>query len=169
MALRGRRSTDQDFAALYRETYSRVFNYAYYRLLDYAAAEDVVAETFCKAASAFNRFDSSRASFFTWVVAIERNCLIDYYRKNQGFVCLDDVSEAAFAVEEAYPELDETARTVHKLLEVLDEEDRELVYLKYYEEMRNTEIAQVLGMNASTVATRLSRAMARMREAGAGL
>ncbi|MBO4352682.1 MAG: sigma-70 region 4 domain-containing protein, partial [Eggerthellaceae bacterium] len=43
------------------------------------------------------------------------------------------------------------------------EEDRELVFLKYYEDKRNVEIAQILDMNPATVATRLRRALLTMR------
>ena len=45
------------------------------------------------------------------------------------------------------------------------ERDRELVALKYHEGLGNVEIARQLGMNPSTVSTRLSRALARMRQA----
>ena len=53
--------------------------------------------------------------------------------------------------------------SVGKLLEVLDDESRELVFKKYYEQKSNKQIALEMDMNASTVSTKLSRAMAKRR------
>ena len=52
---------------------------------------------------------------------------------------------------------------------MLDDDERELVVLKFREDMRNVDIAQQLGMNASTVSTLLSRAVAKMRAAANGI
>ena len=49
------------------------------------------------------------------------------------------------------------------MLSFISEDDRELVFLKYYEGKRNVEIAQLLDMNPATVATRLRRALMTMR------
>lgn len=165
--VRGRRSRRAaDFESLYREGYSTVYNYVYYRCLDQALTEDVVSDAFIKAAKAFDRFDAAKASFSTWVIAIARNCLNDHYRRNRAMFALDDVNEAVFAVEEEYPDLEEDRGALAKqLLETLSEEERELVFLKYFKDKRNTEIADELGMNASTVATKLMRAMQKMRAA----
>ena len=46
---------------------------------------------------------------------------------------------------------------------VASDESRELVFKKYYEQKSNKQIALEMDMNASTVSTKLSRAMAKMR------
>ena len=65
--------------------------------------------------------------------------------------------------EDEYPALDERQKRVAELLSCLSEDDRELVYLKYYQDKKNIEIAQLLDMNPSTVATRLRRALILIR------
>jgi RNA polymerase sigma factor (sigma-70 family) len=57
---------------------------------------------------------------------------------------------------------------VSRLFGVLDERSQRLVIMKYHDGMRNIDIAQELGMNPSTVASALSRAVAKMREAYEG-
>ena len=54
-----------DLEALYRENFQRVYNYAYYRLLDPMMAEDLTSIVFVKAAENFDRFDPSKAKFST--------------------------------------------------------------------------------------------------------
>jgi len=127
--------------------------------------DDIVSEAFLKAAKAFGRFDENRARFSTWVTSIARNCMTDYWRKHRQHAQIEDVSEATYAAEDDYPVLNEDAKLVKKLLEGLDEADREIVFLKYYEGLKNVDIARKLDMNPSTIATRLQRALVRMRSA----
>jgi RNA polymerase sigma factor (sigma-70 family) len=78
-------------------------------------------------------------------------------------VSLEKVVVDEPAVEDDYPVLDDRQQRVAKLLACLSEQDRELIYLKYYQEKKNVEIAQLFDMNPSTVATRLRRALIAMR------
>ena len=160
----GKTQTPSDrFTELYRESYSLVYNYVLFRMADRDAAETVVAEAFLKAARAFDRYDESRAKFSTWVIAIARNCMTDYRNAHKPTVDLDEVPPTHFAVVDAYPTVNEDAEFARALLKVLDDDERELVYCKYYLGLRNVDIAERLGMNASTVATKLSRALDKMR------
>ena len=157
-----------EFERLYRENYRRVYAFIRSRLLNKDAAEDLTSETFLNAARAFDRFDPSRASFSTWVLTIARNCTTSWIRKQYHELTMadltDDIDPAAPA--DSYPSLeDDAVGMTEKLLALLDEQDRAIVYLKYYEQMQNAEIARVLDMNASTVGTRLQRALAKMRAA----
>ena len=158
-------SKDARFTSLYRETFSKVFNYACYRLLDRVAAEEVTSDTFLRAYAAFDRFDPELASFSTWVIAIEKNCIINYLKRNKPTVPFEDVIEPVFASEDNRLDGLETDQLVLRALSVLDEHERELVFMKYQDEKRNVDIAEELGSNPSTVATQLARAVEKMRRA----
>ncbi len=162
------RDLASEFEGLYRENYPTVYNSVYYNMLDRDAAEDVTAEAFMRAARYFERFDSSRAGFATWVKAIARNCMADHYGKNKPTSALEDVPEAVFASDEGHASRAADADLVRFLLAAIEEDDRTLVFMKYYEGKRNAEIAQELEMNPSTVATRLQRALAKMRSVANG-
>lgn len=154
------------FATLYRESYRKVFGYLCTMLMDRTLAEDVAAQAYLKAYRAFATFDETRASFSTWVITIARNYAIQYLRKNGRVMSMSDkLDQMEPSQTDERIETYGNAAFATSLLNSLDAEDRQLVYLKYYEEMPNKQIAEVLGMNASTVGTRLSRAMARLRAA----
>ena len=153
----------RDIESLYRENFQKVYNYAYYRLLDPTLAEDLTSIVFTKAVANFDRFDASKGSFSTWVMRIAHNSLIDYYRTRRIDAALGDLGAREPSAIDGYPALDDHAKEVARLLSFISEEDRELVFLKYYEEKRNVEIAEMLDMNPSTVATRLRRALMAMR------
>lgn len=154
---------DRQLENLYRENFQRVYNYAYYRLLNAAEAEDATSAVFVKVVANIDKFDPSKASFSTWVTRIAHNVLVDGFRTRKPVVALDNVVVDEPSVEDDYPVLDDRQERVAKLLANLSPEDRELVYLKYYQGKKNVEIAQLLDMNPSTVATRLRRALQAMR------
>lgn len=154
---------DRQLENLYRANFQRVYNYAYYRLLDPAQAEDVTSAVFVKVVANIDKFDPSKASFGTWVTRIAHNVIVDRYRTLKPVVSLESIVANEPSSEDDYPVLDDRQERVAKLLSYLSEEDRELVYLKYYGEMKNVDIAQMLDMNPSTVATRLRRALQIMR------
>ena len=157
-------SREREFERLYLQSYSIVFNYVCFRMADKAATEDVVAEAFMKAARAFDRFDPTRSKFSTWVISIAVNCMNSYYRKVRPTTVLEDVPESVFCVEGEQSTVDERD-LVMRLLRVLDDEERQLVFMKYQEGKRNVDIASELDMNASTVSTKLANALAKMRNA----
>ena len=155
---------EREFEKLYLESYTLVYNYIFYRMAGDSAVEDIVAEAYLLAARSFGRFDPKRSKFSTWVTSIAINCMKDHYRKVKPTAAIEDVSETAIAVQGGQEAVDDR-ELVRKLLEVLDENERELVYLKYYQGMRNVDIAKDLNMNASTVSTKLANALAKMRAA----
>lgn len=155
----------RSFEHAYRTSYAQVYNYILRRMPNREAAEDVVAEAFLNAARFYHRFDPSRAKFSTWVISIARHCMSDYLEREADAVKLDDVPESTYAIESLHDELVGNQDLVLRMMTALDTDERELVFLKYYEGKRNVEIAEQLGLNPSTVSTRLSRALAKMRNA----
>ena len=154
---------ERDFERLYRESYSTVYGWVRVRMSSDEDAQDVVSEAFLNAARAFGSFDPSRAKFSTWVTTIARNCMISHFRKQRPSVTLEDVPETTYMVSGGQENVDDQL-LAKALLACLDDEERELVALKYREGLRNVEIAKELGMNPSTVATKLVRALNKMRQ-----
>ena len=154
---------EREFTRLYNESFATVYGYVRARAASDADAQDIVSEAFLNAARSFDAFDPARASFATWVVSIARNCMVSHYRREREHAVLDDVPESAFEVA---PEQDASLdlMLVKQLLACLDAEERELIALKYHDGMRNADIAQALGMNPSTVSSKLARALDKMRK-----
>lgn len=164
----GKDARAKEFEQYYRESYKGVYNYIYARVLNRADTEDIVSEAFIKAARNFDRFDPSRAAFSTWVITIARNCMISKMRKGKQEVLAEDVSYDldTVATNDEYTGLENNdAAMLVKLLKLISEEDREMVVLKYRDGLKNKEIAEIMGINASTVGTRLQRALEKMRAA----
>lgn len=157
-------SREREFEKLYREAYSSVYNFVFYSVLDQEKAQDIVSESFMRAAKYFYRYDDQKSSFATWVKSIARNCISDYFKKNKMNSDIDSVHESY--LEEKSSEIDNlySSEYITYLLSQLTEEDRQIVYLRFHEGYRNKEIAKELGINESTIASRLSRSLKRLRD-----
>lgn len=152
-----------ELETLYRDHFQKVYNYVYYRVLDPVVAEDVTSDVFVKVVTHFNRFDPSRASFSTWVMTIAHNALVDHYRARKACVSIDETAQKEPQYEDDYPALDDRQAEIALLLSRLCPEDREIIFMKFHEEMKNVDIARALSMNPATVATRIRRALQTMR------
>lgn len=157
-----------EFERLYRESYSYVYNSVFFRMGDEEAACDVTAEAFLRAARFFSRYDANRAKFRTWVAQIARNCMYDWYAQHPKTSSIDEVPEYLTRTEEDHANAIVNAEFVGGLLKRLSEDDREIVFMRYYEDKRYAVIARELGMNESTVRTRLNRALHKMRSIAGG-
>ena len=157
------RSKEQEFSRLYDESFRFVYNYLYSRTFDAQLAEDLSSDAFMRAWDKFDSFDPTRAKFSTWVITIARNLMATHFRMVRGTTDLESVPEGMFSTSDR-DEISDREQ-VEKLLATLGEEERELVYLRYWLELSASEIAKVTNSNPSTVRTRLHRAVGRMRNA----
>jgi RNA polymerase sigma-70 factor, ECF subfamily len=133
-------------------------------------AEDLTAEVFLKALEKIEKFDEER-SFKSWIYAIAHNHLIDHYRKAKESVDLEDVEGVLESDLRAESALDQrlAAEQVAELLTHLSEYERELVLLRYTQQLPIKEVAQVCDESEGNVRVILHRAIAKMNKKAAVL
>jgi RNA polymerase sigma-70 factor (ECF subfamily) len=158
-------SAPQRVRDLYQHYVSSVYGYIGSRVQHPHDVEDLVSETFVKV---FEHFDTFRwqgsQSFSAWLFRIAHNTVQDFQRRgaqHPGAVSLDEV------VQQIHParrpdELivqDEEAMRLHVLITTLSPRRQEIVRLRFFGNLRNQEIAAVLGLDERTVAAHLCRAL----------
>lgn len=143
--------------------YQEVLNYVAWQVGNLEEAKDLTQIIFMKAYRAFPRF-RKEASVRTWIFAIARNTLRDFFRKKQPTTSLEAYTETHGDPEEPHLELPlRVARLRHALLR-LPEEFREVLMMFYFEEMSIEEIAQHLNISPGTVKSRLNRGRRKLRD-----
>ncbi len=159
-----------DFAELFQEYYSRIYNYIKYRVNSPEDAEDLMSAVFEKAYTHREQFDETKGAFSTWLFRIAHNTLANYYRTRQR--------RSAWEVEHGPPNNLVTAElspetqiiqheTVAQLLgslELLSERDQEVISLKFAGQLSNKEIGQIMDLKEKTVSVVLLRAMRRLQK-----
>ena len=153
-----------DFAEVYEQEYSYLYNYVYMQVMHRENTEDLISEIFMRAMTHYDGFDPSKASVRTWLCTIARNCLIDYFRKNgrRKTENLDDAPEPS-AVDEYDILKNPINKEVYRLLEHLSDDERELLSMIYVQELKNPQIGEILGINAKAVSERHRRLLAKLR------
>ncbi len=154
------------FEKVYEAQFSNIYNFVYAQLLHRERAEDLVSDIFIKAMTHYDSYDPSKASVRTWLTNIARNTVIDEFRKSGirgNNVSLDDEENTVDPpYEDEYNIYQEERETqVKKLLSMLKPEERELLSMIYFQEMKNEEIAAILGINAKAVSARHHRLLAK--------
>ena len=151
------------FLKYYKEYKDKVYNYFLYRLsFNKSLAEDLSSEVFLRAFDKFESFEEDR-SFQAWVYAIARNCLYNYYRTCNREVELD---QALNLYVEDYGEIANNLESerILKKIKKLDIYNREVLLLRYVDELSNGEIAEVLNKNEGAIRTQISRALKILKE-----
>ncbi|HEY0802087.1 MAG TPA: sigma-70 family RNA polymerase sigma factor [Steroidobacteraceae bacterium] len=114
---------------------------------------------------AFPSYDENR-SFSTWMYRIALNVAISYRRssthRDRYHSSLDDAALFAIADPAAH-EPDDRVRELYRVIRQLDDLDRALILL-YLEGRSYREIAEVLGISETNVATKLNRLKQRLRK-----
>lgn len=157
-----------EFTRYYEEFKNPIFNYLLYRVsFDRDVAEDLTSEVFIKAFENFHRFDRTR-SFKTWIFTIAHNHLINFVTGRRQTVSLDEAIAIGADKETAKnfgEEVDTKVLTeeIFSMVSELPESQRELVVMRYVNDLSNSEIASVLRKDEGAVRTALSRAVSALR------
>ena len=153
------------FEDLYRDNRDDVYGYVAGLLRDRIAAEDVTALAFERAYRKWDRFNPSRGTARGWIFGIARNAALDELRKRKRQAPLtSDPPDTGPSVEASHEQLEREA-AVNAAMTSLPAADRELISLKFFADLDNTEIATATGISPSNVGTRLHRASTKLRSA----
>ena len=165
-----RACSDPDaFAQLYLMHYDNVFHYCVRRLFDRHSAEDVTSTVFFKVMHNLGSFDGTAIDFRSWLLRIATNAVNDHLRDARrrseaiGKVLESSRAESDFAID-CDQELLERKIILKQALQSLKPKYQTVITLRFFENMKLTEIAACLGKKPSTVRSWLSRATAKLRD-----
>lgn len=121
-------------------------------------ALDIVHDSICKALSKLDSLKDEEA-IKPWFYKILINSSIDYIRKNSKYVTLEEESLFdEYNSNDTYTDID-----LQRALEKLPEEYRVIIVLRYFEDMKINEIANVLSQNTNTIKTKLYTGLRRLK------
>jgi RNA polymerase sigma-70 factor (ECF subfamily) len=142
--------------------------------LDIESIEDVLQESFIKIYVNLNDYDPNY-SFSSWAYRITHNEAINYLRKNKKITTIPletEDEESANLIEILKSEIDvaeEVSRNdlierIRKAISLLPDKYREVLILRYIEDLNYEEISDVLRMPMGTVATTVNRAKEKFKQ-----
>ena len=178
--------TDDMLVALYLDGNSRAFDeilnrhkdrlysYIFFLVRSREVAEDIFQETFVKAIVNLQqgRYTADDNKFYAWLTRIAHNLVIDLFRqeRNENQISNDEADVDLFN-NQAYSEGTIESRIVNsqvladvrRLIDYLPANQREVIYMRYYQSLSFKDIATITGVSINTALGRVRYAILNMR------
>ncbi len=162
-----RRGNEDAFRRLYRELYRPVASYVAGRVPVPEDAEDVTAQVFARFVQKLDAFEGRRGTVMTWVLTMTRNAVIDHHRTRKPEGCDADELAEVLAGDRRDP-LGALVRTevLERIAASLDRrpaEIREMFSLRFEQDLRIREIADLIGISHAAAKQRFARTLREIR------
>ena len=152
------------FEALYHRFARPVFGLALRRLGDRMRAEDAVQETFAAVWRSARTYKPDRGAGAPWLYAVARNAIVDRSRsRSEPPGEVPDIASTELGPDER-AEASYVSWRVHRALESLSPNERDVIELAYYGGLSQSEVADFLGIPLGTVKTRTRAGLGRLAD-----
>ena len=145
-----------EFEKMLSDVSSGVERFVRYRLPSQADADDVLQEVYL---SAYRNFPNlkNKDAFKPWIISIARNKCNDYFRTKaaQMEISIEELSQQELSAGRLGISV---VHTVRETLDRLGDKDKQILYLYFWKELSQTEIAKLLDIPVGTVKSRLHTA-----------
>jgi RNA polymerase sigma-70 factor (ECF subfamily) len=157
------------FTKLYRRHYDVVFRYCVHRLFERQTAEDVTSAVFLKVVENLGRFRGDDRQFRNWLLKIATNAVNSHLRQVARRNRM--LKAAGSRLDGQTPDCRQTTDAnicklalLKQAMMTLKPRYQTIITLRFFENMKLTEVAEVLGSSPGTVRSQLARALGKMRK-----
>ena len=165
------------FDLLLERNQSRLFSYILFIVHDRSMAEDLFQETFVKIISKLHEGKySSSGKFVSWMLRIAHNAVMDWYRRqknektmevyNENDLYGDSTSVLDANIENHFVK-EQVLRDVQRMMNLLPITQREVVFMRFYQNLSFKEIAELTNVSINTALGRMRYAVMNMRRMAA--
>lgn len=160
------RSKNQEgMKSLYERYSAAIYGIVCKVIADEEAAKETLQDVFVKIWNNGDKYDANKGRLFTWMVQIARNVAIDTLRSsqfkkgNRTESLPNSVSNNAAHSEEQQ----ERDPALRRIVEQLDQPNRKIIELLYFEDYTQKEVADELGIPLGTVKSKVRKAITQLR------
>ncbi|WP_081390634.1 sigma-70 family RNA polymerase sigma factor [Paenibacillus odorifer] len=156
----------EEFTRMYDTYYQRVYKYISYRINNHHVSEDICSQVFETVMCKYYSFSQEKSNFEVWLFAIVRNAVTDYFRaqKKRSYTSLDSLLELIFPKPspEELAIREDNNQALFKALSKLREKERNIIAMKYGAGLKNSEIAQIMGVSESNIGVVVYRSLKKL-------
>lgn len=156
------------FAQLYALTYDKVYHYTYQYLKDSYLAQDALQEVYIRALKNIASLDDPTL-FIAWLNRIAFNVCYDFSQKNRNEQILSpelyefvSIEDSADTPDKHYEKKSEYA-LLNQAINALPFLEKEVIVMRFYQEMKLEEIATTLSISRSTVKRYIASAQKKLK------
>jgi RNA polymerase sigma-70 factor, ECF subfamily len=162
---RAQRGSPEHTGLLYSRYYQAIYRYLYYRTGNSQIAEDLTGEVFLKMVQALPSYRFENTPFQAWLFQVARNLAIDHYRRVSGHpaVAIDENLDSDDGDLENTVDLHLSSSSLAQALGQLEETQRDVVVLRFIEQMPIAEAALVLHKSEDAIKALQRRGLKALR------
>ena len=163
------------FDELLNRTQTKLFTYIMFVVRDHDIADDIFQETFVKVITKLQQgqyTDSGKFQF--WITRIAHNCIMDWYRQQQSNHIIEVNEENDLQNIKSASVMDSSKETemineqvlvdIKKMMNTLPAPQREVVYMRFFQQLSFKEIADLTGVSINTSLGRMRYALINLRK-----
>jgi len=151
------------FGMLYDEYVDQIFRYVYYKVGNLTESQDLTGQTFLKAFENIDSYEMRDVAFSSWLYRIAHNLVVDFFRREskRESVPIDDqpptASPSGNPVELVLADLE--SERLYKAMHKLTHNQREVLVLKFIDNLSNTQVAEIMGISVGAVKSTQKRGL----------
>ena len=151
----------------------RIYSFIYSKVFDRDVSEDIFQDTFIKVIKTLKKGGyNEEGKFLPWVMRIAHNLVIDHFRKNNRMPKFENKNDFnIFSVlSDQVPNVEkriikgQVENDVRRLIQELQEDQKEVLVMRIYKEMSFKEISEQTGVSINTALGRMRYALINLRK-----
>lgn len=160
-------------AILIERHQAKVYGFIYSKIGDSTISDDIFQDTFIKVIKTLKSNSyNEEGKFLPWVMRIAHNLSIDYFRHNkkmpfqretEEYSIFNFMTDSSLNVEGKLIE-NQVENDLQKLIEELPEDQKEVVKMRFYDDLSYKEIADITGVSINTALGRMRYAVINLRK-----
>ncbi len=153
-----------EFLEAYDKYSDAIFRHCYFRISDRELAKDLMQEAFMRTWQYLTQQKKSLDNIRAFLYRVANNLIVDEVRKKRA-LSLEEAMEHGFAPSSPDENIKDNidGKSLFVLLEKLSREYREVVVMRYIDDLSPQEIGEILGVSANVVSVRINRALQKLR------
>ena len=163
------------FDELLERTQSKLFAYIMFVVRNEDVANDIFQETFVKVITRLQEGRYTDSGKFTfWLTRIAHNAIMDWYRAQKSDLIVDLADDNNLSNLQGEQVMDtfrenelvnsQVMKDVKRMMEMLPASQREVVYMRFYQQLSFKEIADLTGVSINTSLGRMRYALMNLRK-----
>lgn len=165
LVLKAQRGDKAAFGKLYNEYYKKIYRYCRINIYRSDLAQDICQETFIRTWKALPKFTfDNGGTFQAYIFRIARNLIIDLSRKKKELALEEYLNIETGENEEERIDKEADIEKLKIELSKMDEKDRQILILRYFEDMSYSEISKITGIKEGALRVRAMRILNKVKE-----
>lgn len=146
---------------IFERYHIRLYNFYYQKVKDVAVCEDLTQNVFLKVIKYKHSYKGGK--FVSWIFKIARNLFYDYYQDQKKIQHFEDIDKVSEELNEEHLEKQEEVSHLMRVLNNLNEKDKELIVMNRINGIKYEQIAEIIGSNTIAVKTKIHRIVKKLR------